>query len=277
MYSYARSGGTLFNKCLSSLPNTIVISEIHPDGGGFGTGGDPYLGTVHGQASQWYGIDLQTKGYKNQILELLDYCNKNGKTLILRDWIYLSFNVNKIYQNKPSFSFDTYKMFKGEVPITTFALVRNAVDVWISMGRKAVDEFIVPYEMYISQLLDLKIPWYRYEDFVREPANVMHTICDQLQINYSDNFLVDFNNNKALGDTYVSDNYRTQKKKIQPQQRKPITPVDLYQFSQQKVKFLNVNKPFGYQTTYFNEDNNLIAYLKNISSKVYKNLLKNDQ
>jgi hypothetical protein len=32
MLCYVRSRGTVFNQCLGSLPNTIVLSEVNPQG-----------------------------------------------------------------------------------------------------------------------------------------------------------------------------------------------------------------------------------------------------
>ena len=36
MINFGRSGGTLLNRILAALPNTVVMSEVHPLGGGWG-------------------------------------------------------------------------------------------------------------------------------------------------------------------------------------------------------------------------------------------------
>jgi len=43
MICYARSGGTILNKCLASLTNTVMLSEINPLGGGWGENGSNAL------------------------------------------------------------------------------------------------------------------------------------------------------------------------------------------------------------------------------------------
>ena len=74
MLCYARSGGTLLNKCLGSLSDTIILSEVNPVGSGSGKNKES-LNSVYEQAKYWYNIELKNHDFKNAIIELDEYCN----------------------------------------------------------------------------------------------------------------------------------------------------------------------------------------------------------
>ena len=66
MFCFLRSGGTLLNRCLGCLPNTIVLSEVNPLGGG--TGAAVQATTPFEQARKWYGIELKSSDFTRAIL-----------------------------------------------------------------------------------------------------------------------------------------------------------------------------------------------------------------
>ena len=61
MVCYARSGGTILNRCLGCLPGVVMLSEVTPLVDQSPAGGEPR--TVKDQARQWYGIELQSHGF----------------------------------------------------------------------------------------------------------------------------------------------------------------------------------------------------------------------
>ncbi len=79
MLCYARSGGTVLNQCLGSLPDTVVISEVNPLGGGSGARDQKPSRTVREQALNWYGIELRTENFADCVVELEKHCIANGK------------------------------------------------------------------------------------------------------------------------------------------------------------------------------------------------------
>ena len=53
MICYARSGGTLFNKCVGSMNDIIMLSEVNPLGGGWGKRRENSYTTPAEQAKKW--------------------------------------------------------------------------------------------------------------------------------------------------------------------------------------------------------------------------------
>ena len=89
MECFSRSGGTLLNKIIGSLPNVVMLSEVNPLGGGWGARREKSYTTPKEQALNWYGIELRADDYVESILELNDICDKDNKTLVVRDWPYV--------------------------------------------------------------------------------------------------------------------------------------------------------------------------------------------
>ena len=78
MICFARSGGTILNRCLGSLPNVVMMSEVNPLGGGVGVGGNKNsFTTVAEQAKHWYQLELESKTFAENIIELEKICERN--------------------------------------------------------------------------------------------------------------------------------------------------------------------------------------------------------
>ena len=67
MLAYARSGGTLLNRCISSLPGTLVLSEINVE-----AFCPSSCNTIKEQAKKWYDIELKSDGFIENISEIHD-------------------------------------------------------------------------------------------------------------------------------------------------------------------------------------------------------------
>ena len=79
MICFARSGGTILNQCLGSLPGVVIMSEVNPLGGGKGKGAESYR-TIKSQAKNWYGIDLisDEDNFVECAIELEAFCRKSN-------------------------------------------------------------------------------------------------------------------------------------------------------------------------------------------------------
>lgn len=175
MISYARSGGTLLNRCISSLPNTLVLSEINVEALCPNS-----CNTIKDQAKKWYCLELKSEEFIENINEIYEYCIFKNLTLVIRDWAFGSF-VPSIYNNyKPSKSLATLDAISKSFPVISFAFVRNSIDIWLSLNaspRTFYDknlEFL--YELTKS-LIDKKIKIFKYEDFCINPVQEMKNIC----------------------------------------------------------------------------------------------------
>lgn len=199
MLTYARSGGTLLNRCIASLPNTFVLSEVNiealcPNS----------CSTIKEQAKRWYGLELKSEGFIENISEIYEHCNSHNLTLVVRDWTFGSFVPSRYNNFKPSKTLATLDVISKSFPVVSFAFVRNAIDIWLSLEaspRTFYDknlEFL--YELTKS-LIDNNVRVFKNEDFCSNPIREMKKICDHAGMQYDDIFLnySDFKN--VTGDT----------------------------------------------------------------------------
>lgn len=199
MLSYARSGGTLLNRCIASLSGTFVLSEMSVEALCPNS-----CSTIKDQAKEWYGLDLKSEGFVENINEIYEYCISKNLTLVIRDWTFGSFVPSKYNNFKPSKSLATLGAISESFPVISFAFVRNAIDIWLSLNaspRTFYDKNLEFLYEFTKCLIDKKIKLFRYEDFCNDPVQEMKKICNYTGINYSDLFLnyTDFKN--VTGDT----------------------------------------------------------------------------
>ena len=182
MLCYARSGGTLLNRCLGSLPNVVIMSEINP----LNTVDPDTPNHVKNQAWEWYGIELKSEGLLDNILELEQYCDRTGKTLIIREWSINNFASLKFNDFDPPGRFLMLDLLNGHCQVKPFAFIRNAIDVWISRSMKNVDVFFTEYLCYVKALKKIDVPVFKYEAFCRAPTEMLKQICDFMETRYAD-------------------------------------------------------------------------------------------
>lgn len=249
MTCYARSGGTILNRCLGSLPNVVMMSEVNPLGGGSGSA-DGDLRTVKEQASKWYDIELKSEGFLDNVLELYEYCNKNNKHLILRDWPFINFYPFLLNDFKAPDRLLILEELKGKVDVKPFAFVRDSIDAWISLGAKKPKKYFPYYRKYAEEIVKEKIPFFKYEDFCIDPDITIKNICSYAGIAFDDSYKSYESFNKVNGDTYERNISRGVKgKSIKPLPRKRVTLRRLFQLKKNK-DMIEANKLFGYETEY---------------------------
>ena len=186
MECYARSGGTLLNKCLGALPGTVVLSEVNPLGGGWGALGADSITTVREQAALWYGIDIATDDFYDGIVQLDSICESSGRHLVVRDWCYVNFASHEYNHGNPTKRFLTIEGLRGKIDMQVFAFVRDAIDIWISRGCPDVKQFFGEYWGYIEKLTELNVPVFKYEDFCNNPMSTLRDICECTGLEYAD-------------------------------------------------------------------------------------------
>jgi len=252
LLNYARSGGTLLNKCLASLPNVIMLSEVNPLGGGSGSNIEIPTSTIKEQLNIWYNIDIKSDVFKEQVLEIYNYCELNNKILVIRDWSFVNFsNVKKYNQNNPPNEFLILKELK-DFDMNIFGFVRDSIDVWISRGLHNVEDFYTDYLNYANKLVDLGVPLFKYEDFVKNPKIQLKLMCEQIGLEYTDVFETCLNFDKLNGDVQNKTNSRGIKQNIiKPLPRKIINIGQIGKLNNCK-KMIKVNSKFGYPTSYYN-------------------------
>ncbi len=248
MICYARSGGTVLNRCLGGLPNTVVMSEVNPLGGGSGKG-PVALRTIKQQAKAWYGINLKSDGFENSAVELNNICKEQQKRLIIRDWPFVNFNPLPNNNQNPPNKLLALETLTEKCELKPFAFVRNAIDVWISRNV-SLEEFSGPYLRYVKEILKYEIPILKYEDFCKNPDKTIKSICDYAGLEYSDSYKNYTSFQNVNGDVQVSEHSRGIK-------QKEIKPLPRRRISRKKIKevecnadMIQANELLGYSTSY---------------------------
>jgi hypothetical protein len=269
---YARSGGTLFNKVLNGLSDYVVLSEISPQ---VGVERDAlHHGLVRltpsWQMRNWHGLELQDDTFSGQIQEVERYCKDVNKVLVIRDWSYINFNFDdKLPGHVPSKSFEMIDLLKNEYNVKIVGLVRNTVDVWISMGRPNMAKFVKAYGGFIEKLNSINARVIKFEDFTSNPAEVLKSISSVLNF-FNEISNVDLLNEKHVnGDVLVVDSYRKgDKRNIVRMSRKPIYPWEFINFNIWKDKIDKINKVNGYRSDFF-VNYSFKQYCMDLYRKVY--------
>ena len=271
MLNYARSGGTLLNKCLASLPNVVMLSEINPLGGGWGKLQENSPDTVQKQALAWYGKKLKSTTFKDGIIELEEYCLNNNLHLIIRDWSFINFSKHRYNNFSPPSRFLSLEELSG-IEYKTFGFIRNSIDVWISRGMPEISAFYAEYTAYLKELKEFKVQLFKYEDFITKPIEEFKKICNYIEIQYKDVFPECLRYSKVNGDIQVKDVSRGGKlSTIKPIPRKKISNKKKYEINNSEEAKI-ANDIANYKSGYFENFIKDKVFLKiNYLPKVYMN------
>ncbi len=210
LYSLARSGGTIFSRCLACIPGNVMLSEIHPRWSYY----DPF-----GQAHDWFGLISEQEGreflaryghdYIKAIQLISSRCAERGQHLIIRDWTHVDF-FSGPFPAKPIYRLSQYEVLKNHFDIRHIALIRHPLDTCLSLRKLppykdiTIHDFLNRYNAYVNQVK--QVGFVRYEDFCDSPAPVIASVCQTLGVNYSEDFLERYKSYTTItGDVYVGD------------------------------------------------------------------------
>lgn len=168
MICFPRSGGTLLARVLGTAENVIMASEINT---AIGATPDHQAAlpevALKQQMAKWYGIDLAASSLEGVVTELIEHCGRQGREFVFRDWTYIDYYPNRWNGGHPTYQMTTFNFLDRILSLNTFALVRDAIDVFLSFSRD-LEEFSRHYLIYVQSLERLKIPIIRYEDLAED-------------------------------------------------------------------------------------------------------------
>jgi hypothetical protein len=248
MINFARSGGTILNRCLGSLPGVVIISEVSPFGGGAGIDAASPR-SVAGQAEQWYGIALEATDFVGSVCELARHCAVRGTHLIVRDWTFASFVPIPQNGHQPPGFLATLEALRPLVHVTPFVFVRDAIDVWISRGMPEPESFFSQYLGFVRAIKALGAPIFTYEDFCDRPRGVVRLICDACGLPYDDVFMEQYKRFSTVSGDVQTVSRGANLPNIQPLQRKRI-PKSVARHLNASSSMRTANELLGYPTSY---------------------------
>ncbi|MBF0357544.1 MAG: tetratricopeptide repeat protein [Magnetococcales bacterium] len=193
IHHLARTGGTLICKCIGSMDNVVLLSEINPRGSHFFNPLD--------QAAKWHGlvpefeheahIANRPESFIAAIEQIQQSCQKQGKTLLIRDWTWLDF-IGYPFR-KPLYNLNLADVLSERFTIKSAITVRHPLDQWLSISAfnpnkfPLMDKKILDHVLYGSRRFSEKCTerdFIKYEDFTKNPDLQLKSICSQLDIEF---------------------------------------------------------------------------------------------
>ncbi len=244
MLSYARSGGTLLNRCLGSFDDVVMLSEVNPM-----DNGNRKMDAAK-QCAAWYGIEIQSKEFKGIISECNDWCSKNNRKLIVRDWSTVNFRKMDKNHFRPPNKFLIIDELKEVSELKIFTLVRNPIDIFIGAGSEMVA--LEGYAGFVKEAMarrDNKI--IKYEDLCRTPDDVMKDLCDYISHPYSEQWKLFYRNFKATGDIDFKQGEGSMRERVVRLQKREKIDKTTIQELDGSVHLREVNSYLKYASSYY--------------------------
>jgi hypothetical protein len=208
VHHLASSGGTLVSKCLAAMPNTFVLSEVHPysnlhmlpDKSLFLPND---IMTQCKQAGIPQSDKLADEIFLNSVKAAHKHTNAMGGVLVLRDHSHSDFCLGENIRGVSSL----VKILQEEFRILSVVTIRNPIDAFISMQKsrflhfspQTYAEYCVRVEAFLKAYKH--VPIYLYEDFTANPYPQMEMICKSLEVEFNEMFEDMFSIFRMSGDS----------------------------------------------------------------------------
>lgn len=205
IHSLARSGGTVFCKCIGVMNDVVLLSEVNPRGW-----------TVHPliQARDWFGLltdDDMAKLESEPELEFMEViglihrrCAENRKRLVIRDWSHLDFLAIPFLE-APTNRLSLIEALQQTYKIKQVFQVRHPMDQSLSILRLAIwkengkpDLKLLFKGMRLFAEYAANTGFIRYEDFVENHQKELSNSCEILDIPFDRNYIHDWKHNKNI-------------------------------------------------------------------------------
>ncbi len=223
----ARSGGTLLNKCLGSMEDLVILSEVHP------YHNQPL--NLLNQAKNWFEL-LEDQDFNSMLkmsennveryLLAIKKINKNANNkhykTIIRDWTHLDF-LGMPPDIEPTYHLRNYDVLSQAFEVNLLFMTRHPIDQYLSsIERYAMKKFLnikkfcIGYRKFAESIVSLQdlnninIKVLKYENFVQQPTPLLKQICKLFQCDFDPTWKNKwFNYDKVSGDTESGKNVGT--------------------------------------------------------------------
>ena len=234
IHHMARTGGTVISKCLASMDEVILLSEIHPLG-------IKKFNPVS-QAHEWYDLFSEQEmqdilaaalEFSDMVRIINDRVDKHGKKLVLRDWSHLDFTAVP-FLPKASYRLQLYDSLVPEFDIFCIATTRHPIDQWLSLDNLAIMNGKINLQQYLYGFLKFaekakQIGFIRYEDFIRQPDETLRRVTGSLQISFDAGY-----KDKWMHYTNVTGDTANKQQEIKPQKKPQLKRNVLKKFEKSK-------------------------------------------
>ena len=207
IHHFACTGGTLISKCLASIPNVQLLSEVDPLS-------DIQSKSLRGfhptdliqllrSSSRGCSSSLEIEVFKAGMGSIYRDCQQRGFRLVLRDHAHSKYCVGNKVMERSSLR----ESLKGSFPIRSIVTVRHPLESYLSLSRQGwldfepsdIDEYSYRYLSFLRDHSGLKI--FKYESFVEQPKIELQNYCSELELPFTESFEDLFGVHKLSGDS----------------------------------------------------------------------------
>lgn len=211
LHHFACTGGSLFAKCLSAMPNVRLLSEVDPlstlqqtfrDRRGPRFSPTDMINLVQ-QATRGADDALVLDMFLGDLALIQADCERRGLRLLLRDHAHGHFATGPANPVRPSLREIVARRF----PVLSAVTVRHPLDSflslrthgWIDFKPATLDEYGARYLDFLDAYAGL--PVIRYEDLLAGPGPVLRELCGCLDLPYNPEFENLFDAVRVTGDS----------------------------------------------------------------------------
>lgn len=208
IHHFACTGGTLITKCIASMPNTQVLSELDPLSSMSINPEKPVFRPTDliGQTQQGArGATTETRiaMFVASLEVLAQSETRAGRRLVIRDHAHSQFCTTQVPSNRPTLleilktRFRTLSIVTVRDPVQSYLATRERK--WVHFSPPTFDEYCSRYLQFLKR--HEGVPIFRYERFVAHPSSTMREIGEALQLGCQDKFESLFDVFKLTGDS----------------------------------------------------------------------------
>lgn len=192
IHHLACSGGTLISKCLATMPNVTLLSEIDPLSRMQMNARHKrsFMPTdlIHAARVALRPIDDDTAlaMFRAALAELHGALNESGRHLLLRDHAHSHFCSDTAPPERPTL----HEILAQTDPVLSVVTVRHPLDCYLSLIKNGwqtfspftLEEYAKRHMAFLDRHRDL--PLFRYEEFVADPDGQLEKICAELALSF---------------------------------------------------------------------------------------------
>lgn len=207
LHHFACSGGTLISKCISSMPNTYLLSEVHPTtplNTGTNTEFRPTDVISLSRYARLPNIDeLSRRVLESSIRSISEFLSEIGSKLVIREHTHSDYCVG---ERETGYS-EVVKSLSHSFTIRSAVTVRDPIDSYLSLKNNNwahfspnnFEEYCRRYFVFLDNFDDTQV--FKYETFVENPSEQMKLICEYLELEFVDGFIDFFDTAVVTGDS----------------------------------------------------------------------------
>ncbi len=247
VHHFACTGGSLICKCIASMPNTQLLSEVDPLHTPVRPTAKPEfkptdMVTLLRQSTRGASTELLIDLFINNLETIYSNSINCGLQLIVRDHAHSHYCKGDTVPERPNLlgiigsRFSTLSIVTVRDPIDSYLSLK--ANQWVHFIPNSFDEYCARYAEFLRSYKS--VPIVRYEDFIKDPSAEMAKICNILNLPFNPEFLELFSVFKITGDSGRGGSTV----KLHP--RRPVDALLLREM-EQSAKYQVIRSVLGYQ------------------------------